>query len=308
MNSLIIKKIKKEYKLRNPLLLKKFETRGKRRAFLIKNDKNKYVLKVVPNNKELIARLEFVSKIKKQGVNFPAIISTKSNKKYFLQSGNILFLSKFIDQKENRPSRYFFSELGCAVSKFHKIKIKNSKIPELNIEGKIKKLKAIFLKKKIDVEIKKEIINFCNSFSVISGTTTGLVHGDISYYNVLGKEKLFFVDFDDISWGPIVYDLGQMIAFMFNLIPFDFSKLEMKMKQISKPIFLENGLESFFEKYFQKIKLSKKDIEILPQMAMLACAENIYLKSKGIFKWNYKRFKKIEEEKDLIKVLSQKYL
>jgi len=308
MISSIIEKIKKEYNLKNPVFLEKLETRGKRSAFLIRNDKNKYVLKVIPNSKELIERLEFVSKIKKQGVNFPAIISTKSNKKYFLQSDNILFLSEFIDQKENRPSRYFFSELGRAVGKFHKIKIKNSKIPKSKIEGKIKKLKAIFLKKKIDIKIRKEIINFCNSFSVISGMTTGLVHGDISYYNVLGKEKLFFVDFDDVSQGPIVYDLGQMIAFMFNLIPFDFPKLGMKMKQVSKPFFLKNGLESFFKNYFQKIKLSKKDIEILPQMAMLACAENIYLEPEGIFKWNYKRFKKIEEEKDLIKALSRKYL
>lgn len=47
----------------------------------------------------------------------------------------------------------------------------------------------------------------------------------------------------------------------------------------------------FFKNYFQKIKLSKKDIEILPEMAMSACAENIYFDG-GIFKWNYKRFKK----------------
>lgn len=308
MISSIIEKIKKEYNLKNPVFLKKFETRGKRSAFLIGNDKNKYMLKVVPNSKELIKRLEFVSKIKKQGVNIPAIIDTKSSKKYFLQSGNILFLSEFIDQKENRPSRYFFSKLGCVVGEFHKIKIRNSKIPELDIKGKIERLKATFSKKKIDIKIRKEIINFCNSFSVISGTTTGLVHGDISYYNILGKEKLFFVDFDNVSQGPIIYDLGQMIAFMFNLVPFDFPKLGMKMKQMSKPFFLKNGLEFFLKNYFQKIKLSKKDIEILPKMAMLACAENIYLKPEGIFKWNYKRFKKIEEEKDLIEALSQKYL
>lgn len=306
MISLIIEKIKKEYNFKNPVFLKKLETRGKRSAFLIGNDKNKYVLKVVPNSKELIARLEFVSKIKKQGVNIPAIINTKSNKKYFLQSGNILFLSEFIDQKENRPSRYFFSELGRVVGEFHKIK--NSKIPELDIKGKIERLKATFSKKKIDAKIRKEIISFCDSFPPISGTTTGLVHSDISYFNVLGRKKLFLIDLDDISRGPIIYDLGQMIAFMFNFTPFDFSRFGMKTKHISTPIFLKNEFGLFLKNYSQKIKLSKKDIEILPQMAMLACAENIYLKPEGIFKWNYKRFKKIEEEKDLIKILSQKYL
>ncbi len=297
MKSLLIEKIKKEYNFKNPVFLKKLETRGKRSAFLIANNKNKYVIKILPFKKKIIARLEFFSGIKKRDVNTPAIINTKSNKKYFLQSGNILFLSKFIDQKENRPSQYFFSKLGCAVGEFHSIKIKDSKIPELNIEAKIKKLKTTFLKKKIDIKIKKEIINFCDSFPSMSGTTTGLIHGDISYYNVLGKEKLFFVDFDDMSQGPIIYDLGQMIAFMFNLIPFDFPKLGMKMKHISKPFFLKSGLEIFLKNYFQKIKLSKKDIEILPKMAMLACVENIYLEpNDGIFKWNYKRFKKIEEE------------
>ncbi len=183
--------IKKEYNFENPIFLKKLETRGKRSAFLIENDKNKYVLKIVPNNKELIARLEFVSKINKKGVNLSAIISTRSNEKYFLQSGNILFLSEFIDQKENRPSRYFFSELGRVAGEFHKIKIKNSKIPELDIEEKIKKLKATFLKKNIDVKIKKEIIGFCDSFPPIFGATIGLVHGDISYFNVLGKKTFF---------------------------------------------------------------------------------------------------------------------
>ena len=308
MISPIIEKIKKEYNLKNPVFLKKLETRGKRSAFLIRNDKNKYVLKVVPNNRKLIARSEFVSGIKKQGVNLPGIINTKSNKKYFLQSGNILFLSEFIDQKENRPSRYFFSELGRSVGKFHKIKIKNIKIPELDIKGKIKKLKATFSKKKIDVKIRKEIINFCNSFPSIFGTTVGLVHSDISYFNVLGRKKLFLIDFDDISRGPIVYDLGQMTAFMFNFTPFDFSRFGMRTKHRSEAIFLKSEFELFLKNYSQKIKLSKKDIEILPKMAMLACAENIYLKPEGIFKWNYKRFKKIEEEKDLIKALSRKYL
>ncbi len=307
MISSIIEKIKKEYNFKNPVFLKKLETRGKRSAFLIGNDKNKYILKTVPNNKELIARLEFVSKINKEGVNLPAIINTKSNKKYFSQSGNILFLSEFIDQKENRPSRYFFSELGRVVGEFHKIKIKNSKIPELNIGEKIKKLKTLFFKKSINAQIKKEIISFCNSFSPISGATTGLVHGDISYFNVLGRKKLFLIDLDDISRGPIVYDLGQMIAFMFNFTPFDFSRFGIKTKHKSETIFLKNEFELFLENYSQKIKLLKKDIEILPQMAMLACAENIYFDG-GIFKWNYKRFKKIEEEKDLIKALSQKYL
>ncbi|MDP3052763.1 MAG: phosphotransferase [bacterium] len=307
MISLIIEKIKKEYNLKNPVFLKKLETRGKRSAFLIGNDKNKYVIKAVPNNKELIERLEFVSKIKKQGVNLPAIISTKSNKKYFLQSGDILFLSKFINQKENRPSRYFFSELGRIVGELHKIKIGNSKIPEVDVKGKIKRLRATFSKKKIEIKIRKEIISFCDSFPPIFGATTGLVHGDISYFNVLGRKKLFLIDLDDISWGPIVYDLGIMIAFMFNIIPFDFPKLGMKMEKISKPFFLKSEFELFLKNYSQKIKLSKKDIEILPQMAMLACAENIYFDDR-IFKWNYKRFKKIEEEKDLIKALSQKYL
>lgn len=303
----LIQRIKKEYNLKNPVFLKKFETRGKRSAFLIVDNKNKYVLKVVPNNKELIARLEFVSGIKKQDVNLPGIINTKSNKKYFLQSSNILFLSEFIDKKENRPSRYFFSKLGHAVGKFHSIKIKNSEIPDLNVEKKIKKLKILFFKKNINIKIKNEIINFLDSFPPISGATLGPVHGDISYYNVLGRKKLFLIDFDDISRGPIVYDLGQMIAFMFNLIPFDFPKLGMKMKQIPKPFFLKSGLESFFNNYFQEIKLSKKDIEILPKMAMLACAENIYLKPEGVFKWNYKRFKVIEKEKDLLINLSKRY-
>ena len=302
----LIQRIKKEYNLKNPVFLKKFETRGKRKAFLIGNDKNKYVLKIIPNNKELIVRLEFVSGIKEQGVNLPAIISTKSNKKYFLQSGNILFLSEFIDQKENRPSRYFFSELGCVVGEFHKIKIKNSKISGLDIKGKIKKLKKTFSKKKINIKIRKEIISFCNSFPSIFGTTTGLVHGDISYFNVLGRKKLFLIDIDDISRGPIIYDLGQIIAFMFNFTPFDFSRFGMKTKHILEPLFLKSGFELFLKNYSQKIKLSEKDIEILPQMAMLACAENIYLKPEGIFKWNYKRFKVIEKEKDLIVDLVKK--
>lgn len=292
----IINKIKEEYGFKNPVFLKKLNTRGKRGAFLIRNNKNKYVLKIVPFNKELVTRLEFISKIKKQSVNFPVIVSTKSNKKYFLQSNDVLFLSEFIDQKENRPSQYFFSKLGCVVGEFHSINIKRGKIPKLNIKGKIKKLKAVFLKNKMDTKIKKEIISFCNSFPPMLGATTRLVHGDISYYNVLGKEKLFFVDIDDISRGPIVYDLGQIIAFMFNLIPFDFPKLGMKTRTISKPLFLKSGFEIFLKNYLKKIKLSKKDIEILPKMAMLACAENILLKPNDkVFKWNYKRFKRVEK-------------
>ena len=296
MKFTIINKVKEEYGFKTPVFLKKFNTRGKRSAFLIGNNKNKYVLKIVPYNKELVARLEFISKTKRRGVNFPIIIKTKSNKKYFLQSNNVLFLSEFIDQKENLPSQYFFSKLGYVVGKFHNIKIKNSKIPKLNIEEKIKRLKAVFLKNKIDAKIKKEIIGFCNSFPPMLGTTTGLVHGDISYYNVLGKEKLFFVDIDDISQGPIIYDLGQIIAFMFNLIPFDFPKLGMKTRDISKPLFLKSGFEIFLKNYLKKIKLSKKDIEILPKIAMLACAENILLKPNDkVFKWNYKRFKEVEK-------------
>lgn len=305
----MMKKIKKKYNFNNPIFLKKLETRGKRRAFLIIDNKNKYVIKIIPNKKELIERLKFLSKIKNQNVNFPIIINTKLNKKYFFQSGKIFFLSKFINKKENHPSRYFFSKLGRAVGEFHGIEIENIKIPNLNIEKKIKKLKIMFLKKKIDIKIKNNIINFLDLFPQISGATIGLVHGDISYFNVLGKKKLFFIDFDDMSRGPIVYDIGQMIAFMFNLIPFDFPKFGMEKKRMSKPLFLKNGLNLFFKNYSQKIKLSTKDIKILPYMAMLACAENIYLESiGGIFKWNYKRFKIIEKEKDIIINLSKKYL
>ena len=101
MKFTIINKVKEEYGFKTPVFLKKFNTRGKRSAFLIGNNKNKYVLKIVPYNKELVARLEFISKTKRRGVNFPIIIKTKSNKKYFLQSNNVLFLSEFIDQKEN---------------------------------------------------------------------------------------------------------------------------------------------------------------------------------------------------------------
>jgi Ser/Thr protein kinase RdoA (MazF antagonist) len=292
----IIDKIKEEYDFKNPIFLKKLDTRGKRSAFLIGNNKKKYVLKIIPHDKYLVARLEFISKIKKQNVNFPIIVSTRSNKKYFLQSNNISFLSEFIDQKENHPSKYFFLKLGYVVGEFHNIKIKNSKIPRLNIEGKIKKLKAVFLKNKMNTTIKKEIVSFCNSFPSLLGTTAGLVHGDISYYNVLGKEKLFFVDIDDISQGPIIYDLGQIVAFMFNLIPFDFPKLGMKTRVIPKPLFLKSGFEIFLRNYLKKNKLSKKDIEILPKMAMLACAENILLKPNDkVFKWNYKRFKEVEK-------------
>ncbi len=120
-------------------------------------------------------------------------------------------------------------------------------------------------------------------------------------------KKLFLIDLDDISRGPIAYDFGQIIAFMFNFTPFDFSRFGMKTKRGSETIFLKNEFELFLKNYSQKIKLSKKDVEILPKMAMLACAENIYFNG-GIYKWNYKRFKKIEEEKDLIEALSQKYL
>lgn len=308
MNYSIIKKIKKEYNFKNPVFLKKLETREKRRAFLIIDNKNKYVIKSIPDKKELIARLEFLSKIKNRDVNFPIIINTKSNKKYFFQSDKFFFLSEFIDKKENRPSRYFFSKLGRAVGGFHGIETKNSKIPNLNIEGKIKKLKTIFFKKKINIKIKNNIINFLNSFPSIFGATIGLVHGDISYFNVLGKEKLFFIDFDDMSQGPIVYDIGQMIAFMFNLIPFDFPKFGMKKKHLLEPVFIENEFKIFLKNYSRKIKLSDKDIEILPKMAMLACLENVYLKSiNKIFKWNYKRFEKIEKKQNSIKKLVQKY-
>lgn len=308
MNYLLIERVKKEYNFKSPIILKKLETREKRRAFLIADNKNKYVLKILPKKKELIARLDFLPKIKDRGVNFPTIIDTKSNKKYFSQSGNIFFLSEFIDQKENSPSRYFFSHLGYAVGKFHGIKIKSDLIPNLNIEGKIKKLKILFLKKKIDIKIKKEVIDFLDSFPSTSNATIGIVHGDISYFNVLGRKKLFFIDFDDVSIGPIAYDLGQMIAFMFHLIPFDFPKFEMKTKHMTKPLFLKNKFEFFMKNYSKKIKLSREDIEILPQMAMLACVENICPKSTGgIFKWNYKRFKIINEEKNTITNLSKKY-
>ncbi|MBI4993563.1 phosphotransferase [Candidatus Wolfebacteria bacterium] len=308
MNYLITEKIKKEYNLKNPVFLKKFETRGQRRVFLIIDNKNKYVIKIIPNKKELIAKLEFISKIKNKIINFPRIIDTKSNKKYFFQSGNFFFLSEFIDEKENMPSLNFFSKLGYAVGEFHKIETENSKILNLNIGEKIKKLKTLFSKKNIDIKIKNQIINFLDSFPPISGATIGPVHGDISYFNVLGKEKLFLIDFDDISRGPIVYDLGQMVAFMFNLIPFDFLKFEMKIKRISQPVFLMSGFKIFLKNYSRKIKLSRHDIEILPKMAMLVCLENVYLESiDGIFKWNFKRFKKIEKEQDLIKQLSLKY-
>ncbi len=308
MNLVIIQTIKKEYNLKNPIFLKKLETRGRRHAFLILDNQDKYVLKVLPRTKELIIRLEFLSKYKNQSVNFPTIIDTKSNKKYFFQSGSIFFLLKFINKKENQPSRYFFSKVGHAVGKFHSFKIKNCKIPNLNIDKKIKKLKILFCEKKINFKIKKEMLDFLNSFPSISDATIGLVHGDISYFNVLGRKKLFFIDFDDMSQGQIIYDLGQMIAFMFNLIPFDFPKFGMKTKRILKPLFLKNEFELFLKNYSQKIKLSTMDIEILPYMAKLACAENIYLESiDGVFKWNYKRFKIIEEEKNLIINLSKKY-
>lgn len=308
MDSLIIKKIKKEYYLRNPVLLKKFDTRGKRRAFLIADGKDKYVLKSLPNKKELKNRLDFLSKIKERGINIPTIITTKLNKKYFLYSHNAFFLSGFIDLKENRPSKYFFKNLGSAVGELHKIKKSNNKIPYLNILRRAKTTEKILLRNKMDDAMKNKIIEFFDSFPDISGLTEGLVHCDISYFNALGKGKIFLIDFDDVSFGPIAYDLGQMIAFMFNLIPFDFPKFGMKKKHLSEPVFLTNGFKFFLESYSKKIKLSSKDIKILPQMAMLACLENVYLKSiNRIFKWNYKRFEKIEKKQNLIKKLTQKY-
>ncbi len=308
MDALMIKNIKKEYNFKNPILLKKFETRGKRHAFLIMDNKKKYVLKIIPKDLKSIKRIEFMSEIKSKNFNIPAIIEAKSEKRYLLQSSKIIFLLEFINQKESRPSTYFFSRLGRITGEFHGLKFEDDKIPDLDIGGKIKKIRILFLKKKMDDKIKKDVINFLESFPSISDTTTGLIHGDISYFNVLGRKKLFFVDLDDISRGPVVYDLGQMIAFMFNLIPFDFPKFGMKKMSLLKPLFLKEGFEFFLKNYSKKIKLSYKDIEILPYMAMLACAENIYLKSAGkIFKWNYKRFKIIKKERDIIVNLLKKY-
>lgn len=308
MYSLIIDKVKKEYGFKNPILLKRFDTRGNRSAFLIANGKNKYVLKSLPNKKELKNKLKILSKIKEQGINVPHIVNTKLNKSYFLYLHSAFFLSKFINLKENRPSKIFFENLGSAVGKFHRIKKLNKKVLHSNIFKKIKTTKETLFKSKINKKMRKEIIYFSNYFPGISGLTEGPIHGDISYFNALGKKKIYFIDFDDLSFGPIVYDIGQMIAFMFNLIPYDFPKFGMKKKNISEPIFLMNGFEIFLKNYSREIKLSEEDIEILPKMAMLACLENVYLKStNSIFQWNYKRFKKIKKNEKLIKEIAKKY-
>ena len=59
------------------------------------------------------------------------------------------------------------------------------------------------------------------------------------------EKKTFLIDLDDISRGPIIYDLGQMIAFVFNFTPFDFSRFGMKTKHAPRTVFLKSGFEIF---------------------------------------------------------------
>lgn len=279
--------LRKNYAINDPKLVAVLETRGARGAFHIKSSQSQFVAKIIESPLTIFSALNL---FQPSYFKFPKITANMTGEYVTKFYNSFVVLMEFVEGNEIIPPTFkFYSDYGKIVADLHKLPTNNLLHGE-SLNSQVKKLQKFVTSLKISNEIKDSLLCFLGSVSFPAALTNGIIHGDISYYNILKNENQYYlIDVDDMIHGQIVCDLGFVLAYSFILTESDFSKLN--LKSTSHTCFLIRELAEFFKKYLQINKLSRSDLAAIVDCALLVCIKNIYSKEDDqLIKVNYERF------------------
>lgn len=298
--------ISENYSFLNVKIIKTLETRGGRRALLFESKNNKYVHKAFEKNlsKTKLKKI-LLSQHKMNSINFscPEIILSKKGNVFEYFDGHISCVYKYIEGSEAQPSPEFFCRFGQLVAGLHSLSSGDFKLSNYNPIQDLEIVTSFIKKQTKNLPKNKIIINSASLISVFPKNSKTIIHRDLSFYNIIvGKEKLYLLDYDNLSKGSFYIDLGHVVAYMIFLIPSDV--LSLKIKKPEKEVhYYPEWLAAFLRGYLSERK-AKINPNLLISATVFAAIKYIYQnKNPQIYTWNFKRLEKILLEQENLKRL-----
>jgi Ser/Thr protein kinase RdoA (MazF antagonist) len=266
------------------------------KKYLISNRENKYVLKILSNekfekmNKEKLPlyyyfirtniSLEVENYMYEHGINCPRIISNLENKLLTSSDCSVsFFIMDYIDgisynSKNIEKNNLFLlgQETGKLHNKFDEIKNidyldKGLKLPKLDdlIENNNRKLNDLNLGTDIYKKLllkERENLDLIKSSDLFSKIPIGIIHGDYANDNIIFKDsKPYVIDFELIRENSYLQDVGRvLLSFCYENDNIDFDKLNSFVKGYNnfRKLELKDILLSFIVVWLNEFNLWTK--------------------------------------------------
>jgi len=221
-----IEKILNNFDLGKIISIKPLATSGNI-TYIIKSDKNKYLLRLSPegfrwrSKGEIRSEIQLIKHLLKYKFPVSLIISSKDDKEVIKSENRFGYIRKFIEGRPKlNPNLKEIEKFGEYLGWFHNLvsgyrtKNKRKHIWDLRETKKnFKEAKIIILKSKF--KNKSEFVRKLESnFSAITfpkNLSSGMIHEDLGKRHVLWKKNAIvgIIDFDRSYYGSLLLDLGQ---------------------------------------------------------------------------------------------------
>ncbi len=253
--------------------------------WVIKTTKGKYILRKLHGDykiKDIEFELSYLMFFEKNKFPYklPLPILTKQNKKFIKNKLGIFWLYEFIEGDLNEKSgRKELSELALMVATYHnfleKSKIKNAKSKPLDFRRKniLKEIKEYLNKiskiknngEKVFVEESKKLIPIFENLDTkyYNSLKKYPVHRDLNPENLIwkGNKLIGIIDFENVGLTneSLIGDLAIIMQY--------YCSDKQRILDIAKA-------KLFLREYRKFKKLSKKEIELLPEIITAICIED----------------------------------
>ncbi len=290
------------YDLDHTKVLKTLETRGDRSAFLVVSKKIKYVVKIMPHSDKLESRMIAQQKIHKAGFSCPGVFTNKEGKVVSDFCDKDLILFEFIIGTESYPNVNNFYKLGLISAELHNLHCEEICLPKFRIEEELPRIQSAMLENnKLSSINKDKIVAALKDLPDFMKVEQTLLHCDLSFFNLIKDVgQTFLIDFDRLSVGSYVFDLGHVIAFSCCLIPWDYNKYP-TIDDTKAITFYSNWMKSFVAGYKSERQIKPKDAIFIYEATLACCLLAVFdAENNRFIHWNLKRYFEIKSNKDLI--------
>lgn len=298
----LLKYLGEQYAIINPRIKSTLETRGDRKAYWIEGDQVQCVVKTLSSP---LLVYSVLNDFRPNCFRFPQIIPTRNGEFTPRFRKNYIVNMEFITGKEIiSPDLGFYRNYGRIAACLHR-QPENGLARGRLLSECVEIARISITDVPIPKQQKSVLLDFLNRVKFSPIMSLGVTHGDLSYYNILKNEDGYaVVDVDDMSFGPVAYELGLILAFGFVLTEHDFIKLGMPCSNQLR--FLSNEFVSFWDAYYRDCSLLLEDLRAVIDCALVACAECVYSeKDSEMIQANYERFCYIQEHRDeILKIMT----
>ena len=301
MDSRLLPVLHAHYGLENVQVVQKFDTSGRREAYLLRTAQGLLVLKLTdPGRPENIVQGDtgILATLARHGFPAPLPVYTREKRLYLPFGERFFYLYQFIEGKKPTPSAALLEECGRLLARLHTLPLDDSARPSLHRPP----LLLEELRGWLDAVphtpeqqgMSREILAMIAAFPSFEGLPEALIHTDPYFVNLLegGDGRLYLIDWEDAGISYPLIDAGYL-GHLVTYLPGD--RLKLGLAGDEAITFQPAWARAFLDGYQSVRRFTREEQALFPYAVRLNFLMYIWdWDARRIIPENYRRMKLME--------------